>query len=180
MLLLQNDGYGVEQGIPTLMMAACSFDDILAITGFTTCLGMAFATGIQLMWFFIFFAFSIFFIIFQWAIHACSSSAEQQRMLVSHYQISIFYDIYLMHKALSLPLKFFFLQYRRTHLLKMTLTKLPVNLFHFPWFSQAPLGTIFWGGCWRWLVGWLLGFSLVSSSNIFLVLTKWVSLFDLH
>ncbi|XP_008315377.1 sodium/hydrogen exchanger 9B2 isoform X1 [Cynoglossus semilaevis] len=45
MLLLQNDGYGVEQGIPTLMMAACSFDDILAITGFTTCLGMAFATG---------------------------------------------------------------------------------------------------------------------------------------
>uniref|UniRef100_A0A665V2D5 Cation/H+ exchanger transmembrane domain-containing protein n=1 Tax=Echeneis naucrates TaxID=173247 RepID=A0A665V2D5_ECHNA len=45
MLLLQRDGYGVEQGIPTLLMAAGSFDDILAITGFTTCLGMAFATG---------------------------------------------------------------------------------------------------------------------------------------
>lgn len=45
MLLLQKDGYGVEQGIPTLLMAAGSFDDILAITGFTTCLGMAFATG---------------------------------------------------------------------------------------------------------------------------------------
>ena len=45
MLLLQKDGYGVEKGIPTLLMAAGSFDDILAITGFTTCLGMAFATG---------------------------------------------------------------------------------------------------------------------------------------
>ncbi|XP_078799818.1 sodium/hydrogen exchanger 9B2-like isoform X1 [Oryzias latipes] len=45
MLLLQKQGYGVEKGIPTLLMAAGSFDDILAITGFTTCLGMAFATG---------------------------------------------------------------------------------------------------------------------------------------
>uniref|UniRef100_A0A8C6KAJ8 Solute carrier family 9 member B2 n=1 Tax=Nothobranchius furzeri TaxID=105023 RepID=A0A8C6KAJ8_NOTFU len=45
MLQLQKDGYGVEKGIPTLLMAAGSFDDILAITGFTTCLGMAFATG---------------------------------------------------------------------------------------------------------------------------------------
>lgn len=45
MLVLSKDGYGVEQGIPTLLMAAGSFDDILAITGFTTCLGMAFATG---------------------------------------------------------------------------------------------------------------------------------------
>lgn len=46
MLLLQKNGYGVEQGIPTLLMAAGSFDDVLAITGFTTCLGVAFATGI--------------------------------------------------------------------------------------------------------------------------------------
>ncbi|XP_035283537.1 sodium/hydrogen exchanger 9B2 [Anguilla anguilla] len=45
MLLLQKDGYGVDKGIPTLLMAAGSFDDILAITGFATCLGMAFATG---------------------------------------------------------------------------------------------------------------------------------------
>ncbi|XP_026877638.2 sodium/hydrogen exchanger 9B2 isoform X1 [Electrophorus electricus] len=45
MLLLQKDGYGLEQGIPTLLMAAGSFDDILAITGFTTCLSVAFATG---------------------------------------------------------------------------------------------------------------------------------------
>lgn len=44
MLLLQKDGYGVKKGIPTLLMAAGSFDDILAITGFTTCLGVAFAS----------------------------------------------------------------------------------------------------------------------------------------
>uniref|UniRef100_A0A8D0CDQ2 Cation/H+ exchanger transmembrane domain-containing protein n=1 Tax=Scleropages formosus TaxID=113540 RepID=A0A8D0CDQ2_SCLFO len=45
MLHLQKEGYGVEQGVPTLLMAAGSFDDILAITGFTTCVGVAFATG---------------------------------------------------------------------------------------------------------------------------------------
>uniref|UniRef100_A0A8D1F5U6 Solute carrier family 9 member B2 n=1 Tax=Sus scrofa TaxID=9823 RepID=A0A8D1F5U6_PIG len=45
MLLLQEGGYGVEKGVPTLLMAAGSFDDILAITGFNTCLGMAFSTG---------------------------------------------------------------------------------------------------------------------------------------
>ncbi|KAL0970531.1 hypothetical protein UPYG_G00243340 [Umbra pygmaea] len=45
MLLLQKEGYGVEKGIPTLLMAAGSFDDILAITGFSTCLGVAFGTG---------------------------------------------------------------------------------------------------------------------------------------
>lgn len=37
--------YGVVQGIPTLLMAAGSFDDILAITGFSTCLGIAFSKG---------------------------------------------------------------------------------------------------------------------------------------
>ncbi|MGH0164372.1 UNVERIFIED_CONTAM: hypothetical protein FKN15_053962 [Acipenser sinensis] len=46
MLLLQKVGYGVEQGIPTLLMAAGSFDDILAITGFNIFLGMAFSTGL--------------------------------------------------------------------------------------------------------------------------------------
>ncbi|XP_044284434.1 sodium/hydrogen exchanger 9B2-like [Varanus komodoensis] len=45
MLILQAGGYGVDKGIPTLLMAAGSFDDILAITGFNTCLGMAFSTG---------------------------------------------------------------------------------------------------------------------------------------
>nr|XP_033812723.1 sodium/hydrogen exchanger 9B2 [Geotrypetes seraphini] len=44
MLILQKAGYGVEKGIPTLLMAACSFDDIFAITGFNTCLGMAFSS----------------------------------------------------------------------------------------------------------------------------------------
>uniref|UniRef100_A0A670YSA3 Cation/H+ exchanger transmembrane domain-containing protein n=1 Tax=Pseudonaja textilis TaxID=8673 RepID=A0A670YSA3_PSETE len=45
MLVLQAGGYGVDKGVPTLLMAAGSFDDILAITGFNTCLGIAFASG---------------------------------------------------------------------------------------------------------------------------------------
>ncbi|GCB80723.1 hypothetical protein scyTo_0016362 [Scyliorhinus torazame] len=45
MLLLQKERYGVDKGIPTLLMAAGSFDDILAITGFNTCLGIAFSSG---------------------------------------------------------------------------------------------------------------------------------------
>ncbi|KAI4905858.1 hypothetical protein NFI96_021769 [Prochilodus magdalenae] len=44
MLKMQKDGYGSEQGVPTLLMAAGSFDDILCITGFTTCLSIAFTT----------------------------------------------------------------------------------------------------------------------------------------
>jgi NhaP-type Na+/H+ or K+/H+ antiporter len=39
---LQRLGYGVEKGIPSLVMAACAFDDIVAITGFTICIGIAF------------------------------------------------------------------------------------------------------------------------------------------
>ncbi|XP_063166803.1 sodium/hydrogen exchanger 9B2-like [Candoia aspera] len=45
MLMLQKQGYGVDQGIPTLLIAASSMDDIVAITGFNTFLGMAFSTG---------------------------------------------------------------------------------------------------------------------------------------
>ncbi|XP_016079091.1 PREDICTED: sodium/hydrogen exchanger 9B1 isoform X3 [Miniopterus natalensis] len=45
MLLLQDKGYGIEKGIPTLLVAASSFDDILAITGFSTCMGIVFSTG---------------------------------------------------------------------------------------------------------------------------------------
>ncbi|XP_039206624.1 sodium/hydrogen exchanger 9B2-like [Crotalus tigris] len=45
MLVLQAGGYGVDKGVPTLLMAAGSFDDILAITGFNTCLGIAFSSG---------------------------------------------------------------------------------------------------------------------------------------
>ena len=45
MLLLQENGYGVEKGIPTLLIAASSLDDILAITGFGTCMSTVFSTG---------------------------------------------------------------------------------------------------------------------------------------
>ncbi|XP_037023813.1 sodium/hydrogen exchanger 9B1 isoform X1 [Artibeus jamaicensis] len=45
MLLLQENGYGVEKGIPTLLVAASSLDDILAITGFSTCMSIVFSTG---------------------------------------------------------------------------------------------------------------------------------------
>uniref|UniRef100_A0A8D2KZK7 Cation/H+ exchanger transmembrane domain-containing protein n=1 Tax=Varanus komodoensis TaxID=61221 RepID=A0A8D2KZK7_VARKO len=45
MLMLQARGYGVDKGIPTLLIAAGSLDDIVAITGFNTFLGIAFSTG---------------------------------------------------------------------------------------------------------------------------------------
>ncbi|XP_060707674.1 sodium/hydrogen exchanger 9B2-like [Hemiscyllium ocellatum] len=45
MLMLQKECYGIDKGIPTLLMAAGSFDDILSITGFNTCLGIAFSSG---------------------------------------------------------------------------------------------------------------------------------------
>ncbi|XP_062838507.1 sodium/hydrogen exchanger 9B2-like [Anolis carolinensis] len=48
MLGLQARGYGVDKGIPTLLIAAGSMDDIVAITGFNTFLGMAFSTGTTL------------------------------------------------------------------------------------------------------------------------------------
>uniref|UniRef100_A0A1I8G048 Na_H_Exchanger domain-containing protein n=1 Tax=Macrostomum lignano TaxID=282301 RepID=A0A1I8G048_9PLAT len=41
MLKLEYRGYGVEKGIPTLIIAASSMDDVLAITGFSLALGMA-------------------------------------------------------------------------------------------------------------------------------------------
>ncbi|XP_034814844.1 sodium/hydrogen exchanger 9B1 isoform X5 [Pan paniscus] len=45
MMVLQENGYGVEEGIPTLLMAASSMDDILAISGFNTCLSIVFSSG---------------------------------------------------------------------------------------------------------------------------------------
>uniref|UniRef100_A0A0D9QVL1 Solute carrier family 9 member B1 n=1 Tax=Chlorocebus sabaeus TaxID=60711 RepID=A0A0D9QVL1_CHLSB len=45
MMVLQENGYGVEEGIPTLLMAASSMDDVLAITGFNTCLSIVFSSG---------------------------------------------------------------------------------------------------------------------------------------
>jgi len=45
MLVLDAQGYGVEKGIPTLIIAASSIDDVVAITGFGVVLGIAFSTG---------------------------------------------------------------------------------------------------------------------------------------
>lgn len=41
MLDLQHEGYGTSKGIPSLIIAAASFDDILAIGGFSICIAMA-------------------------------------------------------------------------------------------------------------------------------------------
>jgi NhaP-type Na+/H+ or K+/H+ antiporter len=41
MLNLQQLGYGVVTGIPSLIIAAASFDDVLAIGGFSICIGLA-------------------------------------------------------------------------------------------------------------------------------------------
>nr|XP_053649261.1 sodium/hydrogen exchanger 9B2-like [Cherax quadricarinatus] len=43
LLRLSEEGYGVDQGIPTLVIAAASIDDVLAITGFSIMLGLTFA-----------------------------------------------------------------------------------------------------------------------------------------
>lgn len=42
LLSLQEEGYGVEKGIPTLVIAASSIDDVLAISCFTVLLGVTF------------------------------------------------------------------------------------------------------------------------------------------
>ena len=41
MFELQKYGYGVKQGVPSLVVAAASFDDIVAISGFTFCISIA-------------------------------------------------------------------------------------------------------------------------------------------
>ena len=46
LLELQDKGYGVVKGIPTLVIAAASVDDVLAISGFSILLGLAFQGGI--------------------------------------------------------------------------------------------------------------------------------------
>jgi hypothetical protein len=42
LLNLQEKGYGVVQGIPTLLIAASGLDNVLAISVFTILLGIAF------------------------------------------------------------------------------------------------------------------------------------------
>ncbi|XP_043228018.1 sodium/hydrogen exchanger 9B2-like isoform X2 [Amphibalanus amphitrite] len=45
LLSLQQQGYGVEKGVPTLVIAAASVDDVLAISGFGVLLGVNFSRG---------------------------------------------------------------------------------------------------------------------------------------
>ena len=45
---LSQQGLGVEKGIPTLVIAACSLDDVIAISGFGIFLGIYFSAGKQL------------------------------------------------------------------------------------------------------------------------------------
>lgn len=42
---LQNKGFGVRKGIPSIVVAAASFDDILAITGYALFIGIAVGSG---------------------------------------------------------------------------------------------------------------------------------------
>lgn len=45
MMALDAQGYGVSKGIPTLVIAASSIDDVICITGFGVVLGISFSTG---------------------------------------------------------------------------------------------------------------------------------------
>lgn len=42
---LQSRGYGIKKGVPSLVVAAASFDDVVAISGFSMCIGLAVGTG---------------------------------------------------------------------------------------------------------------------------------------
>lgn len=45
LLDLQSKGYGVDKGIPTMVLAAATFDDVLAITGFGLSVSLIFGGG---------------------------------------------------------------------------------------------------------------------------------------
>ena len=47
-LNLADQGYGVEKGIPTLVIASCSLDDVSSISGFGILLGIYFSSGKEL------------------------------------------------------------------------------------------------------------------------------------
>ena len=49
LLALQEEGYGVAKGIPTLVIAASSVDDVLAISAFTVLLGITFKPNTNLV-----------------------------------------------------------------------------------------------------------------------------------
>ena len=48
LLSLSERGYGIDQWIPTLVIAAASIDDVLAISAFSICLGIAFTSEFQI------------------------------------------------------------------------------------------------------------------------------------
>merc|ERR1719369_2776271 len=48
LMSLSQRGYGVAKGIPTLVIAACSSDDVVAISGFGIFLGLTFSKGAPL------------------------------------------------------------------------------------------------------------------------------------
>jgi len=49
LMSLSQRGYGVAKGIPTLVIAACSADDVVAISGFGIFLGLTFNTGAPIL-----------------------------------------------------------------------------------------------------------------------------------
>ncbi|CAG5128447.1 unnamed protein product [Candidula unifasciata] len=49
LLGLSDRGFGIDKGIPTLIIAAASVDDVLAITGFGVLLGISFSSG-NIVW----------------------------------------------------------------------------------------------------------------------------------
>ena len=50
LILLQEKGFGVDKGVPTLVIAAASIDDVLAITGFGLCIALVFDSKSSLLW----------------------------------------------------------------------------------------------------------------------------------
>lgn len=47
LLKFQEQGYGVAKGIPSLVIAACSFDDVLAISGFSVVFSIVFSNVVS-------------------------------------------------------------------------------------------------------------------------------------
>ncbi|CAG2170379.1 unnamed protein product [Oppiella nova] len=50
MIALQERCEGTDKGIPTLLMASASVDNVMAITGFGVCVGLVFDTGSSIVW----------------------------------------------------------------------------------------------------------------------------------
>jgi NhaP-type Na+/H+ or K+/H+ antiporter len=50
LLRLKDQRYGTKKGIPDLVLAAASFDDVLSISGFGICLGLSLSGGKSVVW----------------------------------------------------------------------------------------------------------------------------------